>query len=239
MLLAVGKPTIRLQEVDEFGNRIGKKFVIDTPKENTTNLEGSPGDKKEFIEEGGAVIDSYQKKSKYTLKWENFGKKGREKPVPDMNGVITKQYAVEVIPEDPTCLASRLHRVSLACNETWSTEEGVLWKYEGNVLLSPDYEDLWEYFYANEEFELDKDVLFFKSAGESLDVEADVSESATLSGELCEKYADVDWVSAEAEGNLISFTAKPNEGPKRECFFDIKTDDGRHQIIKISQKAGN
>ena len=73
MQLSVGKNTIWLSKLDKDGN-LGKWFMVDTPKEGTSDLSTSEGSKTEYTEEGGGLVDMYQQKSKFPFTIDLFAK---------------------------------------------------------------------------------------------------------------------------------------------------------------------
>lgn len=233
MILNGGKPTIQIAKTDVDGN-IGKWKTLDNPKEDTTSMETKAGDKDEWFGEGHEKVDSYQKTSDYSLKFELFAKKGYEKPIPDVNGRITDNYAIRVIPEDPTCYGIFMPRCSVSCEETWSGKDTSLWKYTFDALKSPDTEELMDYFvYANLLVLSDNYVAFTKASGEqTVTAEIGAGTTITVSEEL-------DWITTEVSGETISISASANSGEKRKGFITLTTDDGKSCQLKVIQAAGN
>lgn len=129
-VLSWGKPTIetcKLTNGDLPSDPTWKpmpEIVTDTTKLNT-----EPGEKKEAIAEGGDIVDVRYSKSKYTLEFELFVKKGDSKPIEDEDGVILENYAVRLTPEDDTCEGFLIDNSSVSCVETWSSADGKRWKY--------------------------------------------------------------------------------------------------------------
>lgn len=233
-ILNVGKPKIELAPVDIDGN-IGKWFTIDTPKEGTTTLETSAGDKTEYVEEGGGLVDSYQKKSKYSLKFELFGKKNKTKPILDNNGVITQNYAIRVTPEDETCYGIFIPRCSASCEETWSAQDGLLWKYSFDGLLSPDYEEIMDYFKPNLLLHgSDNFVTFGAAEEEEQEVSYEIGAGSSLT---ITKDGESSWVTATADGGDVSISVSANTtGEKRSTFLTI-SDGTRECDLKVIQSA--
>lgn len=232
MILPVGKPTIYIAKCDEDGN-LEPWVQIDTPKEGTTSMETAEGDKTEYIEEGGGLVDSYQKTAKYTLSFELFPKKNVTKPIEDRNGVILDNYAIKVIPEDHTCYAFILWRCSVSCVETYNVTDGLMWKYTFSGLVSPDHTEIMDYFKESESLSLDKNYIVLSKAGGSGKVTAKISAGDSVSVD----DEGVDWVSAEKDGGEITFTAEANSGEKRSGFVKIKT-DGKSADFKVIQESG-
>ncbi|MDR0429369.1 MAG: hypothetical protein LBH58_02680 [Tannerellaceae bacterium] len=100
------------------------EIVIGTAKLNTQD-----GERVEAQEEGGAVVDVRQNKSKYTFEMELFVKKGDTKPIADSDGVILTNYAIRLTPEDDETEGFIMDKTSVSCIETWSSADGKRWKY--------------------------------------------------------------------------------------------------------------
>lgn len=113
-------------------------------KQGTAQLTTEAGEKTEALNEFGEVVDTRTAKSKYTLEFQVFVKKGDKKPIEDADGVILDNYAVRLTPEDPTNEGFQMDNCSVSCEETWSSADGKLWKYtfsglkpkEGSILKS-------------------------------------------------------------------------------------------------------
>lgn len=103
--------------------------VLDTPVENTTKLNVEKGERKEAKEEGGGIVDVKVAKSKYSLEFELFEKKGATKPIVDEDGVIADDYAIRLTPEDPTMTGRLIEKASVSVEDTWDSENGGKWKY--------------------------------------------------------------------------------------------------------------
>lgn len=112
--------------------------TLPTPVEGTTTMETEEGDKTEAIEEGGGVVDTFRKKSKYTLSVELFEKKGTEKPIEDNDGIITTNYAVRLTPEDPTTNGYLLEKCAVGFTQTYNAADGGRWKYTFDALVPDD-----------------------------------------------------------------------------------------------------
>ena len=103
-------------------------------KEGTAQLETELGDKNEALEEGGGVVDVRYGASKYTLTLSLFIKKGLSKPIADVDGVVTNNYAVRLTPEDTACHGFILKKCAVSVQETWTSADGGLWVYTFSAL---------------------------------------------------------------------------------------------------------
>lgn len=97
--------------------------------EGTATLETTEGELIEALQEGGAVVDSRRKASKYKFSFELFVKKGDTKPIEDVDGIIAGNYSVRVTPEDPECDGFIFDNSNVSVVETWNAADGKRWKY--------------------------------------------------------------------------------------------------------------
>lgn len=111
---------------------------LPTPADGTTTLETTKGDKKEAKIEGGENEDVRFAKSTYALNFTIRGLKGRKKPIPDSDGLIAHTYAVALVPEDPACYGLLMERSQPSVQDTFSTEDGILWAYTFDALKPKD-----------------------------------------------------------------------------------------------------
>ena len=136
-VLSWGKPTIKISKLDNNGDPT-TWIDIDNPKEDTTTLATTQGDKLEATGEGGAQVDVMYKRSTYELNFTLFQAKNKTKPVADDDGVITGVYAIKVQPEDKDLEGIRIDKASLSCQDSWDAQGGGLWQYTASVLVPDD-----------------------------------------------------------------------------------------------------
>ena len=134
--LSWGKPTI------EFGKcgaapTTWTKLLCD-PVENSTKLTPTKGEKKEAKVEGGENEAVKYAKNTYAFEFEIRAAKGRQKPIPDSDGVVEGEYAFRVTPEDATCEGILIDRSVVSVEESFDTAEGKKWKYTVDVLKPED-----------------------------------------------------------------------------------------------------
>ncbi|SFG57032.1 hypothetical protein [Prevotella sp. KH2C16] len=110
---------------------------IGTPKENTTKLTPTKGDKKEAPIEGGENEAVKYSANKYVLEYVLRRLAGRKKPFKDANGVIAHRYAIFVQPEDITVPGPRMDNTVVSLADEFGTEEGGLLTYNHDG-LKPD-----------------------------------------------------------------------------------------------------
>lgn len=127
-ILSWGKPTVEFTT-----STLGVPGTTWTPMpeivEGTATLETTEGELIEATQEGGAVVDSRRKASKYKFSVELFVKKSDKKPIEDVDGIIAGNYAVRVTPEDPECEGFKFDNSNVSVVETWNAADGKRWKY--------------------------------------------------------------------------------------------------------------
>jgi len=128
-VLSWGKPKVEYGAIGSSGDAPSVWKEFPEIVSGTAKLTTEKGSKKEATEEGGGIVDVYVEKNKYTFECELFVKKGDEKPIEDNDGVIIDSYAVRLTPEDSTNVGFIMDKTSVACEETWSSADGLRWKY--------------------------------------------------------------------------------------------------------------
>lgn len=98
-------------------------------RQNTATLNTEDGEKTEFIDERGNVIDTRNLKSKFSLEITLFIKKGDDYPIPHEDGVVSDNYAIRLTPEDPSNNGILMENCSVAVSETWTSADGGSLKY--------------------------------------------------------------------------------------------------------------
>lgn len=134
-VLSWGEPTVEIAALGGTGSLSWS--ALPEIKQGTATLETEQGDKTEALDEGGSVVDARYAKSKYTFSCSIFIKKGDSKPIEDVDGVVTTNYALRLTPEDPAAAGFLLPKTNVSVQETWSSEEGGLWVYTFSA-LKPD-----------------------------------------------------------------------------------------------------
>lgn len=111
-------------------NIVDDSLVINTEK----------GDKMEAPIEGGQNEFVQYKKSTFSIEWEHRDalEDGglRAKPFTDVDGVIAGVYALKFIPETSGARGIYVKRCSMSCEDSYSSEDGIKWKYTADVLAS-------------------------------------------------------------------------------------------------------
>lgn len=134
--LSWGKPkAIEFGKVgaDGAAPTVWTKLAYD-PVENSTKLTPTKGEKKEAKVEGGENEAVKYAKNTYVFEFEIRAAKGRTKPIPDEDGVVSGEYAFRLTPENPECEGFLIERSTVSVEDTFDTAEGKKWKYTADVL---------------------------------------------------------------------------------------------------------
>lgn len=108
---------------------------LDTPKKDTTKLTPSSGEETLAQEEGGEIVDARYGKTTYEFEFDIFVKKGKTRPFEDNDGIISGEHAFRVSPtEDTACEGIQIDRSVLRCEESYSTDKGILLHYVAKCL---------------------------------------------------------------------------------------------------------
>lgn len=126
-----GKCSIIVKDLDTDSAKWTK---LPTPKENTTKLTPTKGDKKEAPIEGGENEAVKYSANKYVLEYVLRRLAGRKKPYKDVNGVIQNRFAVFVQPEDITVPGPRIDETVVSLADEFSTEEGGILTYNHDAI---------------------------------------------------------------------------------------------------------
>ena len=126
-----GKCNIIIKDLDKSGAKWTK---LPTPKENTTKLSITKGDKKEATIEGGEYEDVKYSANKYELAYSIRRNSARKKPFADKNGIIEHRYAIFVQPENIKVPGPHMEISVVSLEEAFDTEDGGLLTYTHDAL---------------------------------------------------------------------------------------------------------
>lgn len=129
-----GKCSIFVQPVGSAKNEWDK---LDTPKEDTTQVNPTKGDTMTQTEEGGGTVDRKTKKSTYEAVYQLFIKKGVAQPFKTIDGVIEGNYRLAIQPEDPELPGVYMGNTTVGAEEGYTTADGALITYTHSALI-PD-----------------------------------------------------------------------------------------------------
>ena len=127
-----GKPRIFYKEL---GNKSAKWAEFATPAEGTTSLATTKGDKTEAKVEGGANEDVKYNKNTYALTFNLRAAKNRQRPIEDNDGIVTKNYAIVLQPEDPEVQGFAMEATTASVEDSFSAADGGVWAYTFDALV--------------------------------------------------------------------------------------------------------
>lgn len=103
---------------------IGTFSDIFTPVQGSFALNVEEGDKLEAFIEGGERIAVRSSSNRYSFEFQVYITNDIPKPIADVDGIITSEYAIRVIPEDATLTGFLMERAAVSVTETFTSEEG-------------------------------------------------------------------------------------------------------------------
>lgn len=117
------------------GSPSGPWIEVDVPKEGSASLDTQEGNKTEAKDDGGKTVDSFTESGTSTLVFALFKKKGLALPFPDVDGVVSGEYAFRVKnATDPDAPAFQIDRASLSAKRQWSKTEAYRVEYTATAL---------------------------------------------------------------------------------------------------------
>lgn len=126
-----GKCFIIVKDLDTVG---AKWILLPTPKEDSTQLTPTKGDKKEATIEGGENEDVKYGKNKYELAYTIRRNTERKKPFADVDGVVAHRYAVFVQPENVNVPGPKLDLTVVTLEDPFDTTDGGQLTYTHDAL---------------------------------------------------------------------------------------------------------
>lgn len=126
-----GKPAIFYKDLDTEDSKWQK---LPDAAQDTVTLETTKGDKTEAKLEGGENEDVKYNRNTYALNAGVRAAKGRKKPFEDEDGIITKNYAIALQPEDPTNTGFYIQKAKVSLEDTFTAADGGQWNYAFDAL---------------------------------------------------------------------------------------------------------
>lgn len=226
-IISWGKPTIEYaKSVNGVPN--GSWTQIDTPKEETTQLTTTQGDKKEATEEGGAVVDVRYGANSYQLVFTLYAKKGKVKPLPDSNGVIEGNYAWRITPEDPACEGVLIENSTVSVQDAYTPADGKTWIYTVEV-LKPASGDMLKP-YAGSTLTAAPTALYFGGAEDDTGKQVSVTATGAVSASASDS-----WITTSVSAQTVTVKVSANDsGSLRTGYVNLSADD-KSCTLKVVQ----
>ena len=133
-----GKPTIKVKKLTDLESEYSE---LPTPVENSTSLETTQGEKMEAKIEGGDNEAVKYKANTYELTFQIRDapeKAEKLKVISDKDGVVSDEFAVQVIPENDKAIGVQIDRSSVNVQTSYSSENGVVKTYTFSALKPSD-----------------------------------------------------------------------------------------------------
>ena len=240
-VLSTGKPSIYIAKLDEHDN-IGEWIQVDTPKDGTTSLATEAGDSTKYQQEGKGIVDMEVGDSGYTFTFDLFVKKGFQKPIKDVNGVIVDNYAVRLSPKDKKATGFIIYKAQVSCVTSFAVADGMICQYQFTGLQTDDHENVMDFWVEADQLVTDVNYL-------DLDATAGSGESITgtitctlATGETVTATDDADWITTSVSDGVVTVTATANTATgakRREAWVDLTSSTGKTAEIRVNQEAGS
>lgn len=94
--------------------------------ENSSALETTAGDEKTLRNEKGVDVDRKRLPSSYVFNTSIIKKKAYTSPFTAHNGIVEGDYAMRLIPEDPTTIGFQMAKCNLGLDKGWDSQQGAL-----------------------------------------------------------------------------------------------------------------
>ncbi len=107
---------------------------LNTPVQDSTELQATKGDKLEAPIEGGQNEDVKYKSSTYALVYNIRKAKGRAVPFPNTDGVCSKHYALMLMPEDNTNIGFYIADTAVTVDDTFTAADGAIWAIQHDAI---------------------------------------------------------------------------------------------------------
>lgn len=131
--LSWGKPRIFVKNLDD---NTAKWKELNTPAQDTTELQPTKGDKMEAPVEGGENEEVMYKDSKYVVLYNIRKYKGRSVPIPNKNGVASHHYAFCLMPEDNTNIGFYVEKTTVTVDDTFTPADGAVWAVQHDAIAA-------------------------------------------------------------------------------------------------------
>lgn len=131
--LSWGKPRIFVKDLDTENS---KWKELNTPVQDTTELQPTKGDKMEAPVEGGENEEVKYKDGKYAVVYNIRKYKGRAMPIPNKNGVAPNHYAFCLMPEDNTNIGFYVEKTTVTVDDTFTPADGAVWAINHDAIAA-------------------------------------------------------------------------------------------------------
>lgn len=233
MKLKWGKPKLQILELNEDGTFPASPVWVDlpSPKQDTTNLTPTKGTKNEATAEGGGIVDARYDANKNEVTFDLFATKGASKPIFDVDGVVAKNYALRIIPEDATQSGYQMDYCSVNVQDVFTPKDGGLWRYTFDVLKPLDGSHQIKEYYA---LVVDKNEVFMGQAIDSTGKTVTATSTGNVSATV--DANSTSWLSVTCAAKVTTIkTLTANSGTAVRVGYVTITADGKSAVVKVTQ----
>lgn len=131
--LSWGKPRIFVKDLDA---ETPSWKELNTPAQDTTELQPTKGDKMEAPIEGGENEEVKYKDGQFAVVYNIRKYKGRAVPIPNKNGVASHHYAFCLMPEDNTNIGFYIEKTSVTIDDTFTPADGAVWAIQHDAIAA-------------------------------------------------------------------------------------------------------
>ena len=131
--LSWGKPRLFIKDL-EASQPSWKE--LNTPVQDTTEIQVTNGDKLEAPIEGGQNEEVKFKASTYEIVYNIRKLKGRTVPIANTDGVVSKHYALAVMPEDPTNIGFYVPDTTVSIDDSFTSQDGAIWQIQHDAITA-------------------------------------------------------------------------------------------------------
>ena len=128
--IAWGKPGIYIRKVTD-----PRWIKIPTPVKDSTQLTPTKGDKTEAQVEGGEAEAVRHNANSYELAYALRLAAGRTMPIPHVNGIVSDEYAVVVVPENASVPGPYIERSEVTVEDPINAADGSNWLHTHSCLI--------------------------------------------------------------------------------------------------------
>ena len=131
--LSWGKPRIFVKDLDA---ETPAWKELNTPAQDTTELQPTKGDKMEAPIEGGENEEVKYKDGQFAVVYNIRKYKGRAVPIPNKNGVASHHYAFCLMPEDNTNIGFYIEKTTVTVDDTFTPADGAVWAVQHDAIAA-------------------------------------------------------------------------------------------------------
>jgi hypothetical protein len=219
-----GKMKVEIAPIASTGT-IGTYAEVFTPVQGSFALNVEEGDKLEAFIEGGERIAVRSSANKYSFEFQVYITDALPKPIADVDGVITDEYAIRVVPENSSLTGFLMERAAVSVTETFTSGEGHRATYAFEALKPETGAMLKPYL----PLEVTPKALSFTSAADNTGKTITATASGTVTA-----VSGQSWATVTVSGNAATVKVAANSGAARTANITLSA-DGKQAVVTVTQ----